>query len=146
MALSEDSTLVSFDAEAALAAGREATESGLLTCLEYTHQDFHTLYVDDQVAAQYDDVAHMERHFDAILSYSYIDFSERELFEQDLPAAGRVQYFMTRMRELYVVRLLLDAEGLFVTFAPDAPVSVAVDAMRDVMVDTDTRADSPYET
>ncbi|MFB6178702.1 MAG: hypothetical protein ABEI77_03130 [Halorientalis sp.] len=146
MALREPAELVDFDAETALAAGQEVAGSALLTCIEYTHQDFHPLYVADRYLDRFRDRDQMTAHFAEILAYCYIDFSDRELFEERIGAAGSVQSFLTRLDHVFVVRLLTDSQGLFVALTPEAPIQDTLDAMRDVMLDTDTAEGSLYQT
>lgn len=146
MSVSESPELVDFDAAGALEAGREVAGEELLTCIEYTHRDFHTIYVSDRIGELYDDREHMSDHFSEILAYCFIDFSERQLFEQKLQAAGRVQFFLTRMEHAFIIRIFTDAQGLFFTLTPDAPVQETLNEMRSVMLDTDAAEQNPYST
>jgi hypothetical protein len=146
MGISEAPELVDFDAKAALEAGREIAGDTLLSCTEYTRKDFHVLYASDRAMSQYGDREQMEEHFGEILSYCYMDFSDRQLFEQEFPVAGRVEYFLTRMDHGFVARLITESQGLVVFFAGEAPLDDAVAAMREVILDTDEVDDSPYST
>jgi len=144
MPLSEPPELVDFDADTALDAGLEVAGPELLACIEYTHQDFHTLYVTERLADRYRDGDHLDERFEDVLAYCFIDFSERQLFEGKIEAAGRVQYFLTSMEHAFILRIFTESQGLFVILSPDAPVQETIDAMRGVMLDTDTIENSLY--
>lgn len=146
MEIREPSTLVDFDAEAALEAGREVAGDALLSCVEYTRNEYNPIYASERVMAKYRDRKHAKEHFSEVMDYCFIDFADSQVFERQLPAAGRVEYFLTRMDHGVVVRLLTESEGLFVFLTPDAPVEETVEAMRTVMHDTDDVTDSPYST
>jgi len=138
--------LVDFDAAGAHEVGEAIAEDDLLLCIEYTHQEFNTLAISDRLFALYDDVADFEAAFDDVLAYCFIDFSDRQLFEMKLGAAGDVQFFLTRMDHAYVVRVFNRSQGLFFLLSPDAPVQETLDEMRDVMVDSNEETESLYST
>lgn len=146
MALSESPELVGFDAEAAVAAGRDVAGDSLLTAVEFTASEFHPLYVVDDILAMYENRAHMDAHFDEIQSYYRVDREERTLFERELATAGTVRYLVTRMSHAALVRLYepVEDEGLWVTLASDAPVQDCADAMWEAAIDREPDSDSPY--
>ncbi|WP_129114299.1 hypothetical protein [Halegenticoccus tardaugens] len=132
MALSNPSTVVSFDAEAALAAIAETVDGSLWALVEYDAESFNPLYVDDAALALYDDEAQMSAHFERIHSYVYLDFSEMELFADFFPVAERVEYMVTGMDAFTLVRVYVaDREGLFMTLDPAEPVRPVVEAVRE---------------
>jgi len=128
MALTQASTLVSFDADAALAAVRDQVGEGLLAGVEFTTDDHRTLYAADVVVELYGDEAAMLDHFEEIHRYVHVDFTERELFE-DVVGGGDVRAMVTYMDHATLVRVIDEREGLFVTVAPDAEVTAVVEAV-----------------
>jgi len=121
-----DSTLVDFDAEAACTAVREVVGDDLLVCVVFTTDDHEILHVADGVRDLYGSEDRMRDHFEEIHSYVHLDFTERRLFEDVV--GGGVRAMVTYMDQATLVRVVGEREGLFVTLAPDAPVTAVVDA------------------
>lgn len=129
MVVSEPSTLVDFDADAALSAAREVSDGAIHLCVEYTPEEFHTLYADEITMALYGgDREEMTDHFEEVHSYVHVDFTERDLFGDVFRGAGEVRSFVTYMENVTLVRVLVGQEGLFLTTDPDADVTRVVDA------------------
>lgn len=119
----DESQLVSFDADAALAAALDAVDGPLYGFATYTSENFRLLHIDDRLMALYRDREQMREHFAELHSYVHIDFTERELFENQLfPEVGSVRTFVTQMDEMTFVRLLDVDQGVFFSVAPDEPV------------------------
>ncbi|WP_134669919.1 hypothetical protein [Halorussus marinus] len=133
MVVSEESRLVDFDAEAALAAAREVDRDAVHICVEYTESEFHTLYADEATMALYDDRAAMESHFEEVHSYVHIDFTETDLFGELFRAAGDVRSFVTVMEHATVLRVLVGSQGLFFSTDPEADVTALVTAVEDAI-------------
>ena len=129
MAVSENSTLVDFDADAALAAVREVNEDALHLCIEYTPETFRTMYADELTMSLYGDREEMESHFEEVHSFVHIDFSEKDMFGDLFRGAGDVRSFVTFMDHVALVRVLVEREGLFFTLDPDSDVTAAVQAV-----------------
>ena len=142
MAVSENSTLVDFDADAALTAALEATDDGVFLFVEYTSEGFHTLYADDVTVTLYGDAETMNEHFEEVHSYVHVDFTEQDLFEQLFVGAGGVRSFVTYMDNVVLVRVFADGQGLFFTLGPNADVTPAVEAVEDVIRGQSERAAS----
>jgi hypothetical protein len=130
----EDSAdLVDFDAEGTLAAARGAAgEENVLIWVVYDDADFRTLYVDDRIDEMYPDEAARNEHFGRIHSYVHLEFPEKELFEDTFLEPDGVRAFVTYMGNLVAVRVVADKQGVFVSLAPDSPVSDVVDAVEGV--------------
>ncbi|USZ67745.1 hypothetical protein NGM10_13540 [Halorussus salilacus] len=130
MVVSEESTLVDFDADAALAAARDAGEGSVHLCVEYTVEEFRTLYADETTVALYaGDRAEMDAHFEEVHSYVHIDFTEKDLFGEIFRAAGEVRSFVTFMENAALVRAIVGQQGLFLSADPDADVTGIVEAV-----------------
>ena len=129
MVVSEDSTLVDFDADAAVSAAREQFEGEIHLCVEYTTEGFHTLYADETTLSLYGDREPMTEHFEEVHSYVHVDFTEKDLFSEIFRAAGEVRSFVTYMDHVVLVRFLVDQEGLFLTTDPGADVTALVEAV-----------------
>jgi hypothetical protein len=131
MPLTRDSELVAFDAEAALAAAQAAAgDGGVLSFVEFTADEFRTLFVTDEVLSMYRDEDHLQEHYDQVLSHLNMDFLERDAYEQTLlPNAGRVRSIVTQMDEMTLLRVLYGDRGLYIALAPAAPIVAVTDAV-----------------
>lgn len=129
MAVANESTVVGFDADAALASAREVAGEALHMAIEYDATDFNALYVDEGTIALYGDETVMLDHFGEVHSYVHIDFTEQQMFEDILYAAGGVRAFTAHMDHVTAVRILDGQEGLFLALDPDAPVSPVIEAV-----------------
>jgi hypothetical protein len=135
MVVSEDSTLVDFDADAALSAARGVDQEGVRLCVEYTPEEFHTLYADDVTMALYGDREEMTDHFEQVHSYVHVDFTEKDLFTEIFRGAGAVRSFVTYMDHVVLLRFIADQQGLFVSADPDVDVTALVKAVEDEIYD-----------
>ncbi|MFB6178703.1 MAG: hypothetical protein ABEI77_03135 [Halorientalis sp.] len=149
MPLSQKPELVSFDAESGLQAGQDVAGDTLLTCIEYTDDDWRAIYVADQVLAMYENHEHMAAHFQTIYEEHHIDASERDLLERELASMGSVRYFVTQMDMAVFARVVTrtathDLEGLWLTYAPGAPLIESLDAVTEHVSGT-IDPDPPYE-
>lgn len=134
MAVREPSELVSFDGDAAVDALREHAEGTLYSVVEYDTAAYRPLLVDDATITLYGGEEAMHAHFERIHSHVNLDFTEIELFVEDLfPVADRVEAITTRLDYLTVVRIYGDREGLFVAVEPGEPTAPLVDAVRDLI-------------
>ena len=130
MVLSGSSDVVDFDAESAVSAVRDALGDDLLLAVEYDRTNFNVLYAADSIVSRYDDLDAMREQFARIHAYVYLDFVVRTLFEDLFDDTGGVRAFSTHMGNYVAVRVLADEDGLFLTLAPDANPTVAVEAVR----------------
>lgn len=130
MEISEDSTLADLDADAALAAAKKVANGGIHLCIEYSSEEFQTLYADELTMSMYgDECEEMRDHFEEVHSYVHIDFTERDLFSELFRGAGNVRSFVTYMDHVVLVRVLVGQQGLFLTTDPDADVTALVEAI-----------------
>lgn len=129
MEVSEESTLVGFDADAALSAARDAAGDAVHLCVEYTPDEFETLYADETTMALYGDEEAMVEHFEEVHSYVHVDFTEQDLFSDVFRGAGDVRSLVTFLDYAAVVRVLVGFQGLFLTTDPDADVTAVVEAV-----------------
>ena len=129
MVVSEDSTLVDFDADAAVSAAREQSEGEVHLCVEYTTEGFHTLYADETTLSLYGDREEMTDHFEEVHSYVHVDFTERGLFEDLFVGAGEVRSFVSQMEYVTLIRVLDGEQGLFLTVDPGTDVTAIVEAV-----------------
>lgn len=138
--------VVSFDVDATVEAIRGALdgEAGDVHAIAvYTPDAYELAYVDGVTRSFYDDDERMAAHFDRIHRYAGIDFSEIELFVDDLfPVAGGVEYIATGMEHLTVIRVYAGDEGVFVSAEPSIDPSAVVEAVREAV---DVRLGAPGE-
>lgn len=134
MSISNASTVVTFDADAAREAIEAVLEGPLYSLVEYDAESFNPLYVDEETVALYEDEADMQEHFDQIHSYVHLDFAEMDLFVDELlPVANRVDYIATGLDVLTFVRIYVGQEGLFIAVDPDEPVEPIVEAVKEAV-------------
>lgn len=134
MPVSNPSSVVSFDGDAVRAVLEERVESALRSLVEYDQDAFNPLYVDDVTLSFYDDEAAMTAHFERIYSYIHLDFTELDLFTDELfPVSERVRYLSTGFDVFTFVRVYIDREGLFMALDPDEPVEPLVRAVEDAI-------------
>ena len=128
------SEVVSFDADAVLDAARMAIEGPIYAFVEYNPEEFNMLYVDEFTVSLYRDRKQMRDHFETIHSYVHVDFTERDLFQDDLfSGLGRVRTFVTQMEQMTLVRYMRGDEGLFFSLPPEASVMDVVDAIDEAL-------------
>lgn len=136
MAIRGESELVSFDAEAALAAVRGVAGEDVLSVTAFTHDAFDLVFVAEEVLSMYRDEDHLREHYDRILAHLHLDFMERDTMEKSLlPNAGQVRAVVTWMDEMVLLRAFGGADGLYVALAADADVGAVVDALAPVLED-----------
>jgi hypothetical protein len=134
--LRSESRLVSFGADAAVDAALDVAGPELRTVVEYTAEAFRTLYVGPAVADTYDDDADREAYFERVHSYVQLDFTERDLFEEEVfPRQGRVRSLVAVMDDVVVARILRGTEGVVVSTTPGANYAAVVDAVEDAVAD-----------
>ncbi|MGM0592114.1 MAG: hypothetical protein ACQETI_10900 [Halobacteriota archaeon] len=124
------SSVVSLDADTALEAALTAVDGLLYFFVEYTAQEFNTMYVDEAAIEWYGGPEQVLEHVADIYSYVHLDFVERDLFERHLfSKTGRVRTLITGMDEMTLVRLLADDEGLFLSVDSATDAQGIVDAV-----------------
>lgn len=134
MPVTNGSTLSRFDADAALTAVRRTIAGRLYTFCEYDTTTFRPLYVDERTIDMYDDREAMVDHFERIHANVHMDFMEINLFKNTLfPPAERVEYIVTAMDFLKIVRIYVDDQGLFIALGPDEAVEPVVDAVKETI-------------
>jgi hypothetical protein len=122
--------VVDFDAEDALSAANDAIGAeNVFSCIVYDAETFRTVYVDPRVEGLYADTETRREHFEEIHSYVHLDFSEYDLFEELFRDPEGVRAFVTYMGSLVAVRVVSEKQGLFLSVAPDAPVTKLVTAV-----------------
>ena len=137
MSLSNPSSVASFDAEAVRETIENSIEGTLRSLVEYDEMTFNPLYVDDLTLSFYDDEDHMMAHFERIHSYIHIDFTEMNLFTDELfPATDRVRYLATGFDMFTLLRVYIDGEGLFLALDPNEPIEPLVQAIEGALLET----------
>lgn len=129
----DDSSITSFDGDAALKAALAVVDGTVYSFVEYDVDDFNVLYVDDATLAFYRDEEHMLDHFAKIHSHVNMDFMEIELFRESLfPISEEVRFMTTGMDYLKLLRIYSDLEGVFLALEPHEPVMPIVDALDEI--------------
>lgn len=132
MPVTRESEIVEFDAVAVREATRDAAEGPVFSLVEFDFEDFNPLYVADETVAMYTDEDHMMEHFERIHDYVNLDFTELQLFTEELlPTEDRVHFITTALDNLKVVRYYRDEQGLFVALSADEEVQSVVDAIEE---------------
>lgn len=126
------SEIASFDADAAFDAVQDTVSGTLYTFCEYDTEEFRPLYVDDRTLELYADHEEMAEHFERIHTNVHMDFTQMQVLKRTLfPDADRVEYIVTAMDFMKVLRIYVGNEGLFVAIDPEEPVVPVVDAVKD---------------
>lgn len=133
MAQTERPEIVTFDVEPVVEAALDVVEGPLYTLVEFDLETWNDLYVADETREMYESDAEMREHFDRIHGYVNLDFTEIDLFTEDLlPVADEIRYKTTAMDVMKFVRIYLDERtGLFVALDPDERVEPLVAAVED---------------
>lgn len=138
MPASNASSIVSFDGDAVRSVLEEHVEGTLRSLVEYDQDGFNPLYVDDVTLSFYEDEAAMNAHFEQLHSYIHLDFTELDLFTEELfPVCDRVRYLATGFDLFTLVRVYVDREGLFLALDPDEPVEPLVRAIEETVLESD---------
>lgn len=136
MPLTRAPALVDLDAAAALEAARDAAGDDVWSFVEFTADEFRTLYVSDRVLSMYRDEDHLEEHYGQVLDHLNMDFLEREAYEHTLlPNAGRVRSIVTQMDDMTLLRVLYGDSGFYIALDPEAHIVPVTDAVEAVMAD-----------
>ncbi len=72
-------------------------------------------------------------HFAGIHAYVYLDFTERQLFEDLFIESGGTRAFVTYLMNLAAIRVVDETEGLFCSVAPGTPVSGVVELVESII-------------
>lgn len=134
MSVTNETRIVQTDAATIVDAVQDACEGTAYTLVEYDAEVYTPLYIDDAMRAFYENDDQMYDHFDEIHSYIHVDFTEIDLFTDTLfPIADRVEYIVTSLDFLKLVRVYHGRAGFFVSVEPDEPIVDLVEAIDDVV-------------
>lgn len=129
--LKNPSTLVRFNADAALAAAHDVAGSSLRGCAEFTPSNYHILYLSEIVLDAYDDfAAFIDMADDYLHSIASTDRLERDVGSSN-PMVGIPRAFITCHDHGVRIRVYEGDQGLFLTVDRDVPVMEVVDAVLD---------------
>jgi len=110
---------------------RDRAEGRVFAVAEYDAERLNLLYVDDAAREMYPSEAVMYDHFETIHSYVHVDFAESKLFTDELfPPAETVEYVVTAMDFLTIIRVYRGDVGIFLSVSPDEPIVPLVAVVR----------------
>lgn len=125
-----DSELLAFDADATLDRVLETVDNPLFSFVEFTSETFVPLYVAEETIEYYEGREPMLDHFEEIHGYITLDFTEQELFTTSLfPDAERVEYLVTAMDFVTLVRVYAGQSGVYIGLHPDEAIGPVVDTV-----------------
>lgn len=133
MAVRNDPSVVSFDAERAAEAAHAVAGRDLSLVVEYDRTAFEVLFRAGAFAARFEDEEALRAQLARAHSYAHLDFTGGELFEDLSADAGEVRALATYLDDYVGVRALVDEEGLFLALAPDASVTAVLEAVEDAV-------------
>ena len=133
VAVTNDPSVVSFDARRAVEAAFDVAGGDLLLGVEYDRTAFAVLFRAEAFAARFDDDEALRAQLARAHSYVYLDSTERELFEDLSVDAGEVRALATYLDDYVAVRVLVGDEGLFLALAPDASVTAVLETVEDAV-------------
>lgn len=133
MGRTERPEIVTFDVEPVVEAALDAVDGPLYSLVEFDLESWNDLYVAEETLETYDSEEQMREHFDRIHGYVNLDFTEIDLFTEDLlPIADEIRYKTTAMDVMKFVRIYLaERTGLFVALDPGERVEPLVVAVED---------------
>jgi hypothetical protein len=124
------------DATALREAVEGAIEGTLRSLVEFDDEGFNVLYADDVTLSFYDSPEHMREHFEHIHGFVNLDYSEMDLFTDELfPVSEEVRYLASGLDLFTMVRVYVEDCAYFLALDPDEPVLPAVRAVRRVVTD-----------
>lgn len=131
------SEILTFDVTPAVAAALDVVDGPLYTLVEFDLESWNALHVADETRTLYDSEEQMLAHFEQIHGYVNLDFTEIDLFIEDLlPVADEMRYKTTAMDAMTFVRVYADHRtGLFLALDPGEPVEPVVAAIEDAIPD-----------
>jgi hypothetical protein len=130
MAITNATEVVPLDGDAVVRAVRDVADGTVQSIVEYDETEFNPLYIDDVTMAFYGDEETMYDHFEEIHSYVHVDFTEMQLFTEELfPVADEVRYLTAGFDTFTLLRIYFDREGLFIALDPDEQVEPIVEAV-----------------
>jgi hypothetical protein len=112
----------------------EAVGGTLRSVVEFDDDGFNVLYADDLTLSFYDSRAAMRDHFEHIHGFVNLDYTEMELFTEELfPASEGVRYLAAGLDLFTMVRVYVEGYGYFIGLDPDESVRPVVDAVEGVV-------------
>jgi hypothetical protein len=134
MPLTGEPKLVEFDVEEALARARKTCVSDVQSFMEFTHNEYNIVYVNDEILAMYRDEEHLRDHYGRVVDHLHMDFLERDTIESTLlPNAGRVTSLITHTEELTLLRIFDDEAGVYIALDPDCSVEAIIEGIEPVI-------------
>lgn len=105
----------------------ETLEGAPLSVVEFDQEGFNVLYADDLTLSFYDSEAAMYDHFEHIHGFVNLDYSEMNLFTDELfPVAEDVSFLASGMDLFTMVRVYVEDCAYFFALAPTEPILPAV--------------------
>lgn len=109
-------------------------EGTLRSLVEFDDDGFNVLYADDVTLGFYESIEHMGEHFGHIHGFVNLDYSEMELFTEELfPASESVRYLSTGLDLFTILRVYPGDCAYFAALDPDEPVLPVVRAIERVV-------------
>ncbi|NIB99412.1 hypothetical protein [Halobacterium sp. R2-5] len=133
--LSRAPTSSEFDAREVGDAISGAAGDGLRAFVEYDERDYSLLYVREDVVEDLGGETAFEDLADELHSDYRLDFTQQELYEEIYGTLGNVRAFVVVLDSATVLRLVGDAEGLYVSLDPSVSIQAVLDAAEDVVDD-----------
>ncbi|GAA0644425.1 hypothetical protein [Salarchaeum japonicum] len=125
----EDAHVVSFDADATVAALHDAVGGDVRAVAEYDREDVHVLYATSTVLDLFDGLDGLQAFAATVHDHVEHDFYNREFFADLFPLSNDTDAFTATMTNSHVVRYLADGEGVFVAVTRDASLDAVFDAL-----------------
>ena len=97
-----------------------AVEGTLRSLVEFDDEAFTVLYADDLTLSFYDSPEHMHEHFEQVHGFVNLDYSEMDLFTDELfPVSEEVRYLASGLDLFTMVRVYVGDCAYFVALDPD---------------------------
>lgn len=135
MPVTRESSIVDFDADAAVAVAKEVAGSDLRAAAEFDADDYRLLYVADRMLERYGGEGPVQEAASRLHDHIHLDFVERELYEAIAGEAGSLETYVTRMEHHTFVRHLVGREGLFLSLETGTELEPLLDRIDEVVDD-----------
>ena len=135
MAVTRQSELTGFDADAAVETARGIVGENLLVATEFARESFHVLYLSDRLIDAWGNTDDIMDVGETVHSLTYDDFGERSRLRQVYPSVTEVFAFTTYTDRMIIVRVLTGTEGMYFSLMRGTEVTPLVEAVKAIIDD-----------
>jgi hypothetical protein len=135
VAVTRQSELTSFDANAAVKSARGVVEEDLLVATEFTQESFHVLYLSDRLIDAWGNTDDIMDVGQSVHNLTYDDFAERRRLREVYPSVSETFAFSTYTDRMIIVRVLSGNEGMYFSLMRGTEVTPMIEAVKAILED-----------